>query len=226
MKRGFVVRLLENFLCAGSSAMLIPIAHLETGLWPVSAFALIPFLWRCSRVSLLEAAALAGVLAASYDFLTVPVASWIAPGAFLFKLLSLNLLFAVLAIAANRLTRYFGSRFILIAVAWFPIEHTLTSYARFGSIFAFSESDSTLLIRIVSLCGILLVSLAVVLVNWVILSLLGRVLQALRGRRTFPGNGTIRLSLFIEEKILQIGWYYFTDPRAPPQFPAVSMCHQ
>ena len=46
MKRGFIIRFLENFLCAGSSALLISVAHLYPEFWFVSLFALIPFLWR------------------------------------------------------------------------------------------------------------------------------------------------------------------------------------
>jgi len=46
MMRGFIIRLLENFLCAGSSALLISAAHLYPEFWFVSLFALIPFLWR------------------------------------------------------------------------------------------------------------------------------------------------------------------------------------
>jgi hypothetical protein len=217
MSKGFVIRLLENFLCAGSSALLIPIAHLDADLWFISAFALIPFLWRCRQVSLLESVALAGVLAASYDFLTVPVASWATPGAFVFKLLILNLLFAVLAIAANRSAKYIGPKSVFIAVCWLPIEYIMSHYTDLGSIVAFLESDATLLIRIGSLSGILLISLVVVLVNWLIIALLGRVLQALCATRTFASDDRNRLSLFSEEIAFQIGWHYFIDPRAPPR---------
>lgn len=216
MGKSFIFRLLENFLCAGSTALLIPIAHLDSGLWFISAFALVPFLWRCTRVSLLESVALAGVLAASYSFLTVPVSSWATPGALVFKLLSLNLLFTMLAIAANRSAKYIGPKSVLIAVCWLPIEYVLSHYANLSSIFAFSESDGTLIIRIGSLCGILLISLVVVLVNWLIIALLGRVLQSLCAARTFSGDDRNRLSLLSDEIAFQIGWHYFIDPRAPP----------
>jgi hypothetical protein len=46
MMRDKGIRLLESFLCAGTSALLISVAHLYPEYWFVSLFALIPFLWR------------------------------------------------------------------------------------------------------------------------------------------------------------------------------------
>jgi hypothetical protein len=79
-----------------------------------------------------------------------------------------------------------------------------------------SETDPTLLIRVSSLSGALLISLVVVLVNWLIIALLGRVLRSLSAARTFSGDDKNRLFHLSDEIAFQIGWYYFIDPRAPP----------
>ena len=217
MNRGVVIRLLGNFLCAGSSALLIPIAHLDAGLWFISAFALVPFLWRCTRVSLPESVALAGVLAASYDFLTIPVALWATPGAFLFKLVSLNLLFAVLAIAVNRSAKHIGPKSVFIAVCWLPIEYILNHYNYLGSILAFSEADPTLLIKIGSLSGALLISLAIVLINWVLVMLLDRAIQMMLSGNTPHMESCRRQYLCLEAVVLEKSCYCLPEPRGPPR---------
>lgn len=99
---------------------------------------------------------------------------------------------------------------------WLPLEHALSHYAHLGSIFTFSETDSTLLIRFGSLFGMLMVSFVVVLINSLILIVLKRVIQALRSHATFPAKDDKRPYPPFKEIILERRWYYFPDVRDPP----------
>jgi len=209
-------KFLENFICAGSSALLISVALLHPELWFVSLLALIPFLWRATRVSLFESIVLGGVLVTSYCFITVPIASWATSGAFLLKLLALNVLFVLYGTVVNRMAKHVGFNVIFIAVLWLPLEYTLSRYADLGSMFAFSDGDCSVLIRMGSLFGMLMVSFLVVLVNSLILILLKRVVQALSSRATFPITNDKKLYFAFKEIILERRWYYFPDLRAPP----------
>ena len=214
--RDLRIRFLEDFVCAGSSALLISLAHLYPELWFVSFLALIPFLWRATRVSPFESVVLGALLATSYLFTTVPVASLAAPGTFLSKLLALSALFSFYAIAVNRMAKHVGFNAVFIAVLWLPFEYSLRNYTGLGSIFTFPATDSTLLVRIGSLLGMLVVSFLIVLINSLILILLKHVAQAARSHATFQAKDPKRPYPPFTQILFQKRWYYFPDPRAPP----------
>lgn len=210
------LQFLEDFLYAGSSALILSLAHIYPAYWYVSLFALLPFLWRLTRANLSESVILGIILAGCYAFLVFIGEIMVSPWTFLFKLFFLSLIFSIFGIAVNRIKRYIGFNAILIAFLWLPLEYALSHYAHLGSIFTFSETDSTLLIRFGSLFGMLLVSFVVVLINSLILVVLKHVVQALRSRATFPAKEDKRLYPSFKEIILQRRWYYFPDVRDPP----------
>lgn len=216
MMRGFIIRLLENFLCAGSSALLISAAHLYPEFWFVSLFALIPFLWRAIRVSLFESIILGGLLAASYSFVAFRLESWATPGAFLFTLVSLIALFALYGTVVNRIKKHHSFNVIFIAALWLPLEYALSHYAGMESLFASSPDKTGLPVRIGSLFGMLMISFIIVLINSLILIILRQVAQVLfsRGRLSIPDDK--RPYPPFKEIILERRWYYFPDVRAPP----------
>ena len=58
------LRLLNHFLFAGGSALILSIAHIYPEYWFVSLFALVPFLWRVTRANLPDSILLGIILAA------------------------------------------------------------------------------------------------------------------------------------------------------------------
>ena len=214
MKRGFIIRFFESFLCAGSSALLISVAHLYPEFWFVSLFALIPFLWRAIRVSLFESIILGGLLAASYSFVAFRLESWATPGAFLFTLVGLIALFALYGIVVNRIKKHLGFNVIFIAALWLPIEYALSHYAGLGNLFAISANESSLLLG--SLFGMLMTSFVIILINSLILIILRHVAQVLHLRGTLSIPDDKRPYPPFKEIILERRWYYFPDVRAPP----------
>jgi apolipoprotein N-acyltransferase len=210
------LQFLEDFLGAGSSAFILSVAHIYPVYWFVSLFALLPFFWRLFRANLYRSVVLGIILAGCYAFVAFFVEALVSPWTFLLKFLILCLVFSAFGIAINRTKRYLGFNAFLIPFLWLPLEYILTHYAHLGSIFTFSETDSTLLIRIGSLFGILMISFVIVLINSLILILLKRVSQALSSRAKSPAKGDKRIYLPFKEIILQKRWYYFPDPRAPP----------
>ncbi len=218
MMRGFIIRLLESFLCAGSSALLISVAHLYPEFWFVSLFALIPFLWRAIRVSLFESIILGGLLAASYSFVAFRLESWATPGAFLFTLVGLIALFALYGTIVNRIKKHLGFNVIFIAVLWLPVEYALSHYAGLENLFTLSPDKTGLpvLLRIGSLFGMLMISFIIVLVNSLILIILRQVAQVVFSRGTLSIPDDKRPYPPFREIILKRRWYYFPDVRAPP----------
>ena len=217
------VRYGESFLCGGTSALLISIAHLHSNCWFVSLFALVPFLWQATRVSIRESVVLGVLLATSYSFVTMDVAPWATPGPFLLKLFSLNILFALYGTVVNRLAKRVGFNAVFIAVFWLPLEYVLRQYAHLSSIFTFSETDSTFFIRIGSLFGTLMVSFVVVLINSLIVVVSEHIVRALYSNATSPVENDERFYEEYWEYKLEKLWYYFTDSRAPPAFSSVTV---
>lgn len=207
---------IESFLYAGSSALLISVAHLYPEFWFVSLFALIPFLWRAIRVSLFESVILGGLLAASYCFVSFRPESWATPGTFLFTVVGLIALFALYGTIVNRIKKHLGFNIIFIAALWLPLEYALSHYAGLENLFAISADENTLPLRIGSLFGMLMISFIIVLINSLILVILRQVAQALLSRGTLPIPDDKRPYPPFKEIILERCWYYFPDVRAPP----------
>jgi apolipoprotein N-acyltransferase len=216
MIRDYTIRHSENFLCAGSSALLVAVAQLHPEYWYASLFALIPFLWRVIRAGLPQAIVLGAMLATSYTFVALPAHAWVTPGAFVFQLLGLNLLFAFYAIVVNRIGKHIGFNAVFIAALWLPLEYALSHYAGLGSLFALSADESGLLVRIGSLFGMLMISFVVVLVNTVILIFLRHAAQALLCKSLLVFKDKRKTYLSFKEILFETRRYYFPSPRAPP----------
>ena len=208
--------LLTGFLCAGTSALLISVAHLFPEFWFVSLFALVPFLWLAIRATLPESVILGCLLATSYYLVTFPTWSGAAAGLFLLKLLGLNTIFALYAAAVNRIGRHIGTNAIFVAALWLPLEYTLSHYSGLGNLFALSGNESVLLFRIGSLFGMLMISFVIVLANLLVLLFLRQVVHALRSKARLPARADKPAYLPFKEILLEGHWYYFSDPRAPP----------
>lgn len=210
------LRLQVYFLYAGSSALFLSIAHQYPGLWFISMFALVPFLWRVIKETLFGLVLLSVILASCYVFLVYPDKIIVSPSAFLVKFICLNFIFSVFGIGVNRIKRYFGFNPIFVAILWLPLEYGLTHYAGFDTIFASTNSGSDFVLRIASLFGFLIVSFCVILVNSLILMLFEHAYS--KG----CSNSRLRISkekLFYWqfEDILPLMYlYHILNPRAPP----------
>ncbi len=62
------LNLLVHFICAGTSALILSIAHIHPEYRLISLFALLPFLWRLNRANLLGSILLGVILAVCYIF--------------------------------------------------------------------------------------------------------------------------------------------------------------
>lgn len=210
------LQFLEDFLGAGTSAVILSIAHIYPAYWFVSLFALLPLFWRLTRANFNRSIVLGISLASCYAFVAFFGEILKSPHTFLLKLLVLCFIFSAFGVAVNRTKRYLGFNAFLIPFLWLPLEYILDHYAHLGSIFTFPQINSTLLIRIGSLFGVLMISFVVVLINSLILILLKHVIQALKTRDSFPKREDKRVYFPFKGITLQKRWYYFNDPRSPP----------
>jgi len=207
-----------SFLAAAGSAILLSFARVYPVLWFISLFALVPFLWQLCHVSL-RGAALLGAMLATFFVCATSVSDLVfAPKIFLFKLLTLNVAFAVFVVTINRVRKALGFNPLFIALLWFPIEYVLIHYAHLGTIFSTSNSGSSLVIGFCSLFGILLGSLAIVLSNSLLLLILRYVGQWIlyhKHKGSLTESDNERYYVF-NEVIFEKCWFCFPDVRAPP----------
>ena len=209
--------LVREFPWAASSAILLSLTRDEPGLWFVSLFALVPYLWRLYRVSTRDSVVLGIILATSFIFATGTSELWLRPRTFLLKLFALNISLAILGLAISKARKRFGFNPLLIALLWFPTEYLLIRYAGLPSIFSITSDSPSLLVGFCSLFGVLLGSLVIVLGNSLLLLILRYV-----ERRIFYHKGSLTESdneryYVFDEVIFDKRWYCFPDVRAPPQ---------
>lgn len=207
--------LAESFLYAGSSAIMLSISRIYPELWFISLFALVPFLWRAVDTTLTGSVGLGVLLASSYCLATIPIGHDNILGV-LSRLAVLNILLVLYAVSVNRASKFVGFNAVLIALLWLPVEHLLGNYAGLSLSHALSESDSSLIIRLGSLFGMLIVSFAIVLLNSLLLIAIESIADSSRSSR-FLGTEPDEIALLaLEEDIPPRFWRSNPVPRGPP----------
>jgi hypothetical protein len=218
--RNPLIGYMDQFVFAGSTALLIGAAHLNPRLWFLTLFGLIPFLWRVARASPRGSVVLGILLGISYGFLFRAGAPLFGTGS-VDRLLVFALLFGPYSLLVNQIIRHSGRNVIFLAASWLPVEYVLTCLCPAGCLFSLRETDSAFLLRICSLFGVLAVSFLIVLANVLILLLteyLTRRRLACRGSFSdwsCPSFLPYRCPPFVLRAV------HTSHPRAPPP-PAAS----
>jgi hypothetical protein len=220
VKKGFGAHLPDDFLFAGSSALLIAVAHLGGGSWFVALFALTPLLWRSVRAGLAEAMLTGGLVAAILWIITLPGPPLMLTLPLLVRFAGLVLLFVSFAAAVNTASRFIGFNAIIIALLWLPLEYALGVRFDAASIFPLDGFAPAAVVKISSLFGALLVSFTIVLVNSLILIILCNVVRFLNMAVSARPEGDERDYVATEERRMEGAWPYLGAPRSPPRRPA------
>ena len=223
--KDLTIRLVKDFFCAGSSALMVAFAQLHPEFQCLALLALVPFLWRATRVTCLEATSLGILLSVCHAFVTNPVSAWFAGAEPLYRLLGFMVAFGGYAVAVNKLARRIGFHAVFIAILWLPLEYALCHFGRAGRVFTLKAADSNLLFQVGSLCGTLMISFMVVLTNSVILVISGRVFNY----TCFRTSGSVGdedehvIYLYVIEQFSEKPWIKFSVSRAPPLRPGLSV---
>ncbi len=210
------LRLLVHFVCAGTSALILSIAHIHPEYWFLSLFALVPFLWRLNRTTLAGSILLGVILAGCYAFVAFTGEALVTPGIFFLNLLLLSLVFSIFGIAVNRIRSYIGFSPVFIAALWLPLEYVLTHYTALGSIFSLSNAGSGFVVRFGSLFGFLMVSFGIVFINSLILVLIEHAYLKGCSNSKFRFSKEKLFYLRSRELILIRNSYHWPELRGPP----------
>ena len=210
------LRLAERFLCAGSSALLLSAAHLYPELWILSTFALVPFLWQANKIGFAGNCCLGLILGSCYIFVVSPHEMMTGLITFMLKVVFFSTVFSLFGIAVYFLKKHFGFNPVFIAAIWLPLEYGLTRYTGLANFFLRSLDDGSILFRLASLLGLLMISFLIVGINAYILVALEQVVEACSGPVTCPQSTEKTLIKPISVLVPRSFHYHYIHCRAPP----------
>ena len=212
------LRFLNRFLFAGLSALLLSIAHIYPVYWYFSLIALVPFLGYLKKADISGAVVTGTILACCYGIVTFASDMFFFPLVFLYKLSLLIIVFSIFGAGIVWLKRIFGFNPIFIGALWLPLEFVLIHLAGLGNIFAFTDVNSSFVIRFASVFGCLMVAFAIVLINSLILiffECLGRIAFS---SAKFKFAREKRYYSYATNSPSVKNRYNVRSPRAPPRF--------
>ncbi len=211
-------RFLTDFLFAGTSGLLLSIAHLYPQYRLVSFFALIPFLWQARRVPLVRSITLGSMLATSFYIVSFPMIYWGFTSTALYQFAALNILFVFYSAIVNRLGKQIELNIVLMAVLWLPLEFVMTRYVGMKGVIDVTGQNTMLFIKIGSLFGVLFVSFLVVLINWLIIILFENVLTLQRSNSPHAESPPEKVAPLPKHIVFEIQAHLFPPGRAPPLY--------
>jgi len=215
MRNDRITGFLEDFLWAGSSAFLMSLSHLVSGMWWISLVALVPFLWRVAHATLSSSVKVGALFAVSLAFVASPLGH--TPPIFVLAHVSvLIILCAAFAVAVNRIARVVGFNAVFMAVLWLPVEYLLDNAGLLGGISTLSHTDSAVLVRISSLLGTLMVSFVFVLVNALLLVVIARVVRARPRHLAAPACAATEGAIVANSHTHHALFYHLPLRRGPP----------
>lgn len=206
----------RNCLCAGSSALMLFVAHNRPEYWYLSLIAFVPFLWRLLQLNLRGAICLATTLATLFVLATEAGLLSVSPGPVLIKLLAFNIAFILFAFGVNRAKKRSGFDPLMIALLWFPIEYVLITYADVGSVFSVPDAGFGAAVSFCTLFGFAMGSLVIVLINALILWLFQCIVQRAATSDKITSSEIKVFNVHTDTVTLERGLYYLLCPRAPP----------
>ena len=206
----------SNCLCAGSSAMLLYIAHNHPPFWYLSLIALVPFLWRLLHVNLGSSVCLAITLATTFVLATEGGSLLATPQLVFLKLFAFNVAFVLFALGINRAKRSIGFDPLMIALLWFPIEYVLITFGDVGSLFSIPDAGFGAAVSFCTLFGFAMGSFVIVLINALILWLVKCIVQKAAAADRLASEKPMAFATHFNDISLERGLNYSLCPRAPP----------
>lgn len=206
----------ESFMYAGSSALLLLIAHAFADYWYFSFFALTPFLYRIIKSAPGESLRLGFLLGLSF-FGTSSLHSIIsAPLLSCPKILAGTALFSLFGWAVGWARSCWGFSPFIVAVLWAGLEMGLLRFGFSGGIFGESGFSNPLLHSLAGLLGLLAVSAIIVVFNSLFILAVLKTLEITGARGSTAGKDENKLDVPFVCSLFTQKVYLVPEGRAPP----------
>lgn len=206
----------ESFLYAGSSALLLLLAHFFSQYWHLSFFALTPFLYRIIQASPAESLRLGFLLGLSF-FGASAANSLIGSGlSAIVNLVCVAGLFALFGWGIGLARERWGFNPSIVALLWVGLEIGLVKFGFTGGVLAEAGFSHPLLHGMVGLFGFVAASAIIVLLNSVILLVVLKGLEAKIVRVEAAEKSERACSPLIARNLFAEKVYLVPEGRAPP----------
>lgn len=207
----------ESFLYAGSSALLLLLAHFFSQYWYLSFFALIPFLFRVMQASPAESLRLGFLLGLSF-FGASAANSLIGSGlSALLNLACVTGLFALFGWSTGLARESWGFNPSIVALLWVGLEIGLVKFGFASGVLGEAGFSHPLLHGMVGLFGFVTASAIIVLLNSVILLAVLKGLEAEIVRAEAAEESERVCSPIITRNLFAEKVYVVPEGRAPPE---------
>jgi hypothetical protein len=211
------VRWAEDFLFAGSSALMLLVAGYWPELWPLSLLALVPFLHRVVRANPRQALRLGFLLGLSYFAVHLASSASAVPFASTAQIVIGTALCAAFGWAVARASQRWGFNPAAIALLWLALEAVLMRAGFVTGILTELNAGSSLLVRASVLFGFLAVSFVVVFINAVIVLAIDSAIEAASARGTVYPESKRTWDPFLVLGLAAQRQYLTPSNRAPPR---------
>ncbi len=206
----------EDFLFAGSSALLLLLSCLWPDLWFLSFLALVPFLHRIVHAHPRQALRLGFLLGVSYFAINLANPLYTDPGATLLRLVIAIGLCAAFGWSVAMARRRWGFNPLLTALLWVVFELILIRAGFAHGLLAELDVGTGLLFRSGILFGFLAISFIVVLINAIVVQAIEKVISLARARGTVYPESERTWDPFLVPGLAAQKLYLAASNRAPP----------
>ena len=206
----------EDFLFAGSSALLLLSACLWPDLWFLSFLALVPFLHRVIRAHPVQALRLGVLLGVSYFTINLANPLWTHTAATLLKLGVAIALCGAFGWTVAVVRRHYGFNPLTTALLWVVFELVLIRAGFAHGLLAELNVGSGLLLRSAILFGFLAVSFIIVLCNAILVLAIDTAMALARARGTVYPESERTWDPFLTPGLAAQRLYLAAANRAPP----------
>lgn len=206
----------EDFLFAGTSALLLLAAGLWPSLWYLSFLALVPFLHRVIRAAPRQALRLGFLLGISYFAVSLAGPFYLAPVATLARLTAATLALAGFGWAVGAARKHWGFNPLIPALLWVAFELILIRAGFAHGLLAELDVGWGFLSKAGVLCGFLAISFLIVLFNAVIVLAIETAVSAAQARGTVYPESKRLWDPYLVPGLVAQRLYLAAESRGPP----------
>jgi apolipoprotein N-acyltransferase len=170
----------EDFIFAGTSAVLLLIANLFSSYWYFCFLALLPLIYRISRASLISSIRLGFLFGFSFSCILAINPLIISPLATALKIIPAVLVFTLFAGSVGWIRLRYGFNPVLVAVLWAGFEFGLVNLGFYEGLFGQAKFSLPVFSAISTIFGFIIISFIIVLANSLIILAIEKVVSFIK----------------------------------------------
>lgn len=206
----------EDFIFAGSSAVILLFANLFQPHWYLSFLALVPFIYRISRASVLSSIRLGFLFGLSFFAISAVDSLLVSPAGAALKILAGIAILTLFAGSAGWVRKCFGFNPLFVALLWAGFEYGLVKVGFIEGLFGEGKFSLPVFGAISAIFGFIIVSFIVVLANSLLVLAIEKVVSLIKDADATIHLGGMIVKLQLPCKVAVENFYLIPESRGPP----------